>query len=382
MCKDFGGLGIPNLRDLNLCLLGSWVKRYHNDGGKLWKEVIDFKYNTRNPNLFDSKSVGASEFFKGVICAAQAAKMGFRWQIGNGKLVKFWEDNWLGNSSLAIQYWELYEIVNEKAGTVFDLWDKENLKCTFRRTVGQKLMNDWLEVKQLASAINFTSEEDSLIWMFSSKGVYSSQTLYKIINFRGVTQIHVSAVWKLVIPPRVQFLLWLLSKNRNLTRDVLESRGKLLEDNTCLFCTEREISHHLFFDCVVARHMWCVISELLNLDIGSDFESIGGKWLSNKRFLILKIGSDFESIGGKWLSNKRFLILNMCTSASLWCLWKLRNDMHFQNTRWRSMEVLLLKIAGTLQNWIILCPGNMKDSLSSLVEKLRKNASRPQRITG
>ena len=221
-------------------------------------------------------------------------------------------------------------------------------------------MNDWLEVKQLASAISFTSEEDSLIWMFSSKGVYSSQTLYKIINFRGVTQIHVSAVWKLVIPPRVQFFLWLLSKNRNLTRDVLESRGKLLEDNTCLFCTERETSHHLFFDCVVARNMWCVISELLNLDIGSDF----------------------ESIGGKWLSNKRFLIPNMCTSASLWCLWKLRNDMHFQNIRWRSMEVLLLKIAGTLQNWIILCPGNMKDSLSSLVEKLRKNASRPQRITG
>jgi hypothetical protein len=25
--KDFGGLGIPNLRDLNLCLLGSWVKK-------------------------------------------------------------------------------------------------------------------------------------------------------------------------------------------------------------------------------------------------------------------------------------------------------------------------------------------------------------------
>jgi hypothetical protein len=116
----------------------------------------------------------------------------------------------------------------------------------------------------------------------------------------------------------------------------------------------------MFFECVVTRHMWGVISELLNLDIGSDF----------------------ESIGGKWLSNKRFLVLNMFTSASLWCLWKLRNDMHFQNTRGRSMEVLLLKIAGTLQNWIILCPGNQKDKLSSLVEELRKIASRPGRITG
>jgi hypothetical protein len=33
--KDKGGLGIPNLRDLNLCLLASWVQSCHEDGPKL-----------------------------------------------------------------------------------------------------------------------------------------------------------------------------------------------------------------------------------------------------------------------------------------------------------------------------------------------------------
>jgi hypothetical protein len=28
MKKEYGGLGVPELRDLNLCLLMSWVKRY------------------------------------------------------------------------------------------------------------------------------------------------------------------------------------------------------------------------------------------------------------------------------------------------------------------------------------------------------------------
>jgi hypothetical protein len=28
MKKEYGGLGIPNLQDLNICLVGSWVKRY------------------------------------------------------------------------------------------------------------------------------------------------------------------------------------------------------------------------------------------------------------------------------------------------------------------------------------------------------------------
>jgi hypothetical protein len=35
MRKEFGGLGVPNLRDLNICLLGSWVKRYFSDGEKI-----------------------------------------------------------------------------------------------------------------------------------------------------------------------------------------------------------------------------------------------------------------------------------------------------------------------------------------------------------
>ena len=51
------------------------------------------------------------------------------------KRSKFWEDNWLGSSSLAIQFWDLYVIVNEKNKTIHDLWDGENLKCSFRRTV-------------------------------------------------------------------------------------------------------------------------------------------------------------------------------------------------------------------------------------------------------
>lgn len=95
--------------------------------------------------------------------AASAAKMGFRWKIGDGKKVEFWEDNWLGSTSLAIQYWEVYVLVQEKAGTVAELWDGVDLKCTFRRGFDQRLFNLWLEIVQLASTIVFTEDEDALI---------------------------------------------------------------------------------------------------------------------------------------------------------------------------------------------------------------------------
>jgi len=254
MCKKFGGLGIPNLRELNMCLLGSWLKRYQEGGEKTWKLLLDFKYNTSDPNILCSSSRGASNFFKGIMWAAKAAKLGYMWKIGNGQKVKFWEDNWLGSSSLAIQFWKLYEIVNEKSHTVCELWDGTTLRCSFRRTVSDQLMNDWNEVVQLASTISFSFEEDTMIWRFSSNGIYSSQSLYKIINFRGVMPVHISAVWSLKIPPRVHFFLWLLAKNKLLTRDNLNIRQKL-DDVRCLFCSEDESIHHLFFDCVVSRQI-------------------------------------------------------------------------------------------------------------------------------
>jgi hypothetical protein len=114
MLKEYGGLGVPNLRDLNVCLLVSWIKRYNLDGDKLWRQFLDFKYKTDMPNIFYSSTIGASKFFKGMMRAASVAKMGYRWHLGNGRKCKFWEDNWLGSSSLAIQYWEIYMLINEK----------------------------------------------------------------------------------------------------------------------------------------------------------------------------------------------------------------------------------------------------------------------------
>ena len=225
----------------------NWVRRYNLDSHKLWKQLIDHKYDTNRPNTFCSSTVGASNFFKGFKWAAKAAQMGFRWKIGNGEKVKFWEGNWLGNSSLSIQYWDIYILLNEKTQSVFNLWYGTNLKCTFRRCVDDRLMNLWLEVVQLASTISFSDDEDSLIWQFTRDGLCSSQSLYRVINFRRIMPVHVPAVWGLKVPPRVQFFLWLLSKNKVLTRDNLSIR-RHVEDKSCLFCCEPETVNHLFFE--------------------------------------------------------------------------------------------------------------------------------------
>ena len=91
--KQHGGLGVPNIADMNLCLLASWVKRYFLDDGKIWKQIIDAKYRTHNLNIFACSVVSASPFWKGVLWATNASKFGYFWKTCNRKMVIFWEDH-------------------------------------------------------------------------------------------------------------------------------------------------------------------------------------------------------------------------------------------------------------------------------------------------
>jgi hypothetical protein len=52
----------------------------------------------------------------------------------------------------------------------------------------------WEEVVAIASTINFTNEDDEPVWVFQSKGVYSSHSLYRVINFRGSPHLYSSSL--------------------------------------------------------------------------------------------------------------------------------------------------------------------------------------------
>jgi hypothetical protein len=53
-----------------------------------------------------------------VILAAQVVKLDYRWVVGDGTKIRFWEDSWFGSVPLAVQFWELYCVCNEKTRTM------------------------------------------------------------------------------------------------------------------------------------------------------------------------------------------------------------------------------------------------------------------------
>jgi hypothetical protein len=136
--------------------------------------------------------------------------------------------------------------------------------------------------------VECVDEDDSIICQYNSSGKYSVQTLYAIINNRGVRQVFTPVVWKVSVPSRLHIFLWLVTNNKVLSRDNLAKR-KNMEDMRCLFCDEPESVKHLFFNCCVARITWECVSDVCGRVVGTDFESVAKLWLNDKKLKVVNV---------------------------------------------------------------------------------------------
>lgn len=82
----------------------------------------------------------------------------------------------------------------------------------------------YILIISIDESIKFSDEKDSLIWKYESNRICYVSSFYSIINFRGVVPVNVPAVWKIAVPPKIHIFLWLMLKNKLLTRDNLSKR--------------------------------------------------------------------------------------------------------------------------------------------------------------
>ena len=115
-----------------------------------------------------------------------------------------------------------------------------------------------------------------------------------------------------------------------------------------MFCKEQESIDHLFFGCVVAKQIWAEMSKILSHDIGNDYISIA-------RF---------------WPAHKNKLVLNSVCACVMWCIWKFRNSMVFNNVMWTDLKQIWWQIHLTLKKWMILFKGTGLEELKLVSQKV------------
>ena len=161
--KDQGGLGVELLEIKNKCLLSKWFFKLLNEQG-VWQELLSNKY-LGGKTLAQVKSKPSdSPFWKGVLKNQKDFFSNDYFIIGNGQGTRFWEDTWLGDTPLSVQYQSLFNIVRHKDVLVADVLSNTPLNIEFRRAlIGQK-WTSWIHLVERLMSVSLTNEEDHFKW--------------------------------------------------------------------------------------------------------------------------------------------------------------------------------------------------------------------------
>ena len=137
--KDQGGLGIHNLELKNIALLSKWL--YHLLTTDItWQQILHNKYLGTKPLVQVQWKSGDSHFRASLMNVKIDFLRFATFIIKDGSQIRFWEDAWLGNSPLRVQYPQLYNIVRKKQATVAEVLSPRIPSLTWRRDlIGSKL---------------------------------------------------------------------------------------------------------------------------------------------------------------------------------------------------------------------------------------------------
>jgi hypothetical protein len=107
----------------------------------MWQEILQNKYlKDKNLGQVETKPFD-SPFWKGLMRVKQDFFSKGFFKVGNGLTVRFWEDVWLGDMSLAQQYPSLYNIVQHKNVLVSTVLAQTPLNICFRRGLNDHKWN-------------------------------------------------------------------------------------------------------------------------------------------------------------------------------------------------------------------------------------------------
>lgn len=98
---QYDGLGIRNLKNMNLSLMSKLAQKIAKGVRNPWVEVIQAKYILSFSFLKDLNLQLGSTFCNGIQCTKVLISNPIHWLIGSGKHVNFWKDSWLQKSAMS-----------------------------------------------------------------------------------------------------------------------------------------------------------------------------------------------------------------------------------------------------------------------------------------
>jgi hypothetical protein len=278
--KNLGGLGVRDIRAVNISLLAKWRWRLLEEDDALWKMVLISKYGA---NVTDSVSIEAdcrpwfsSSWWKdicsiGVNLDSNWFSEGVVKRIGSGDRTKFWRHIWVGTGTLQERFPRLFSLSTQKECSVADLRVLENGRTSWQFVWRRRLFvweeNLVTDLKEVVNSVVLTEESDRWGWSYNDGGEFTVKSTYwSVLNLfvplepiGAIESKAFASVWKCLAPSKVKAFVWQLLLDRIPTRqNLLRRQIPLPEGNQlCVYCAEAaESAVHLFLYCDFARQIW------------------------------------------------------------------------------------------------------------------------------
>ena len=134
-----------------------------------------------------------------------------RLNIGNGNGTRFWNDTWLGEMPLALQYPTLYNIVQRKEAYVAIVLQTVPLNIQFRRSLVGECWNSWLHLVRRLMDFQLSDQPGAIQWKLSRNGSFSVNSMYlDLIDSGPISRsLH---IWKIKVPLRIKIFMWFVHK--------------------------------------------------------------------------------------------------------------------------------------------------------------------------
>jgi hypothetical protein len=235
--KDQGGLGILNLELQNKCLLSKWLFCLINSDGA-WQQLIRNKYLGSKTITQITKQPGDSQFWRGLMNVKEEFFSFGSFQLQDERLIKFWEDSWLGATTLKEQYRNIYNIVRRKDATLPEILGSRPFNIFFWRSLVAGNLQDWHDLVMKLSSIHLTYSPDHFKWSLNSNGRFTVNSMYQAFLDTDVVPNN-SYLWKIKVPLKIKVFLWLLYREAILTKDNLLKRN-CHKNVMCCLCDSYE----------------------------------------------------------------------------------------------------------------------------------------------
>jgi hypothetical protein len=189
--KKEGGLGVKDLRIMNISLLAKWKWRLLSEGKSIWKNALQERYSGGErgfgwisrllaPNIASTWWVDLISV--GLIDGTDRLRDIFFKRIGNGGETSFWHDTWVGTQPLKEVFPRLFLVSTQKESSVFEVgrwvtgrwvWD---LKWRRNLFVWEEERRDMLT--NILTPIQLSTSNDEWKCHHVTGGMFSVRSMY------------------------------------------------------------------------------------------------------------------------------------------------------------------------------------------------------------